>query len=112
MLPTKDNMPRLNVLEEEKMMFGIRKWLDHKLGVDVYELRDEKIVKDHGRDPAGIVALQDVIRWHIDYEMVFDVITIWLKDGRELRWLDKYNDLIAILRSRLLNKEDCSTQAP
>jgi hypothetical protein len=82
-------------------MFKFRKWLDQKLGVNVYELREKRIVKERGRKPSDILALRDIAFWHVDYEMVFDVVTIRLKDGREIRWLDKYDDLLGILRTEL-----------
>ena len=86
-------------------MFRLRKWLDHKLGIGIYELRGGRIIKDRGRTPSCIVALQDIESWHIDYEMTFDIVTIRLKDGREVRWLDKYNDLLAILGRELKGQE-------
>jgi len=86
-------------------MFSLGKWLDQKLGVNVYALYDEKILKDRGREPADIILLQDISAWHVDEEMVFDVVTIQLSDGREIRWLDKYNDLLDILRAKMENKE-------
>lgn len=92
-------------------MFGIRKWLDHKLGVDVYELRDRSIVKDRGRSPADVVALEAIASWHVEYEMIFDIVTIQLKNGAALRWLDKYNDLLDILRTEARAKQTEPNQA-
>jgi hypothetical protein len=37
--------------------------------------------------------------------MTFDIVTIRLKDGRELRWLDTYNDLLAILGAEVKDKQ-------
>ncbi len=36
--------------------------------------------------------------WKIHPEMGFDGVIIELTDGRQLRWIDTYNDPIAILR--------------
>jgi len=92
-------------------MFGIQKWLDNKLGIDIYELRGRSIVKDRGRSPGDVVALDAIASWHVEYEMVCDIVTIQLKDGAELRWLDKYNDLLEILRTEGPKKQTESNQA-
>jgi hypothetical protein len=89
-------------------MTRLQKWLDHKFGVNVYELRDGNIVKDRGRKPSDTLALSDIASWHVEHEMVFDIIRIRLQGGDEVRWLDTYNDLLGILRSELKDKEDQS----
>jgi hypothetical protein len=92
-------------------MFNIGKWLDQKLGVNVYELRDGKIYKDRGRSPSDIVEIKDITAWRVEYEMVFDVVTMRFSGGEELRWLDKHDDLLGILREKLKDKEEAEPAA-
>ena len=87
-------------------MFNIRKWLDQKLRVNVYTIREGRILRNCGRRPADIVELKDITTWHVDYEMVFDIVTIQLKDGTEFCWLDEHDDLLGILRENLREKMD------
>lgn len=91
--------------QREKQMFRLVKWLEQKLGTKVYELRDEKILKDRGRQTSDVISLDEITSWHVDYEMVFDIVTIQLRDGRMIQWLDKYNDLLDILRTKIKDKE-------
>jgi len=75
-----------------------RSWLDHKLKNDVYELRGSEIVRGRGSRPEDRLPVADVRAWQIHPEMGFDVVSITLTDGQEIRWFDKYDDLTEILR--------------
>ncbi len=88
--------------------FNFQSWLDHKLKNDVYELKGEEIIRGRGRTPGSGVGLAEVVSWWIYHEMGFDLVTIELSDGNEVRWIDKYNDLIGILRSVAGQKEKSS----
>ena len=82
-----------------------RSWLDHKLKNGIYELQGDEIVSGRGERPKHRLAIGDVGDWQIFPEMGFDVVVIKLVDGRQLRWIDKYDDLIAILRKVAPDRE-------
>jgi hypothetical protein len=73
-------------------------WLDHKLKNDVYELCGSEIVRSRGSRPEDRLRVGDLKSWHIFPEMGFDVVEMTLTDGRRFIWIDKYDDLTAILR--------------
>lgn len=73
-------------------------WLDHTLRVNVYELGGDEIVSGRGRRPEDRVEVRKIVAWQIHAEMGFDIVVIGLEDGRSFNWLDKYNDLIGLLR--------------
>lgn len=78
--------------------YALGKWLNRKLKVGVYELQGGEIVAGRGRRPEDRIAVNEVRAWQIYGELCFDMVVIELADGRTVRWLDTYNDLIAILR--------------
>lgn len=80
-------------------------WLDHKLKNDVYELRGSEIVRGSGVRSEDRLLVTAIREWQIHPEMGFDVVSISLTDGREFQWFDKHNDLIAILRRVVPNRE-------
>jgi hypothetical protein len=71
---------------------------DHKLRVNVYSLDGDTIVKDRGKRPEDRLELSRVDSWTLFYEMCFDIVIINLNDQTQIVWLDKYDDLIGILR--------------
>ena len=79
------------------LLHSFQSWLDHKLKSGVYELQDGELVSGRGRRPEDRLATADVTSWQVFPEMGFDVVVIDLADGRQVRWIDKYNDLIGIL---------------
>jgi len=88
-----------------RFIHSFRSWLDHKLKNGVYELQGEEVVSGRGRRPEHRVAIADVSSWQIHAEMGFDVVAIDLADGRQVRWIDKYDDLVAILRRVASDRE-------
>jgi len=46
-----------------------------------------------------------VSSWQVFPEMGFDVVAIELADGRHVRWIDRYDDLIGILRRVAADRE-------
>jgi hypothetical protein len=89
-------------------LFNFQSWLDHKLKNDIYELKGEEIIRGRGRAAGTRVGLAEIVSWWIYHEMGFDLVTIELSDGNEVRWIDKYNDLIGILRRVAREKERAS----
>jgi len=77
----------------------------YKLRNDVYELKSAEIIRGRGRTPGARVGLEEIVSWRTYHEMGFDLVTIELSDGSEVRWIDKNNDLIGILRSVAREKE-------
>jgi hypothetical protein len=87
------------------------RWLDHKLKIDVYELRGEEIIAGRGRGRGQRIRVSDILSWQIHMEMGMDFIVIDLNDRRSVTWVDEYDDLIAILRQVAPDKEQPWTYA-
>jgi len=81
------------------LLLKLRSWLDHRLKNGVYELRGTEIVCGRGRRADHRLSISELGAWQIHPEMGFDMVTIELTGGRQLSWIDTYDDLIAILRS-------------
>ncbi|MHB1032895.1 MAG: hypothetical protein ACYC0X_34380 [Pirellulaceae bacterium] len=73
-------------------------WLDHTLKNGVYEVQGLEIICGRGRRADHRLHILEVRSWQIYPKMGFDVVAIQLTDGRQLRWIDTYDDLISILR--------------
>ncbi len=82
-----------------------RSWLDHTLSNGVYSVQGTEVVCGKGRRPGHRLSISEVHAWQVCPEMGFDVIVIDLTGGRQLRWMDKYGDLISILRMVTPEKE-------
>jgi hypothetical protein len=82
-----------------------RTWLDHKLKNDIYELCGSEIVHGRGLDSGSRLEVAEVRKWQVFPEMGFDVVEITLADGRQIRWIDKYDDLTGILRRAAPERE-------
>lgn len=80
-------------------------WLDHTLRNDVYELQGPEVVCGRGPRPDHRLSISEIRAWKIFPEMGFDAVRIDLMDGRRLRWIDKYDELIRILRKVSADKE-------
>jgi hypothetical protein len=87
------------------LLLRFQSWLDHTLRIGVYEFRGTEILHGRGRHEDDKVNISEVTEWQIRSEMGFDVVTIELTDGRQLRWIDKYDDLISILRRVVPERE-------
>lgn len=83
----------------------LQKWLDHSLKTGVYEIQGDQIVCGRGRRSDHRLTILEIMAWQIYSEMGFDVVTIDLTDDRQFRWIDKYGDLICILRQVAPDKE-------
>jgi hypothetical protein len=79
------------------LLHSLRSWIDHKLKSGVYELQGGELISGRGRRSEHRLAVAEVTRWQVFPEMGFDVVVIDLADGRQLRWIDTYDDLIGIL---------------
>src|SRR5947207_12929500 len=80
------------------LLHCFRSWLDHKLKSGVYELQGSELVSGRGQRPEHRLAIADVSSWQVFPEMGFDVVAIELADGRHVRWIDRYDGVIRILR--------------
>ena len=87
------------------MASNFQSWLDHKLKIGVYELRSDTIVCGKGRRSEHTLAIAELVSWQVFPEMGFDLVVIESVGGQQLRWIDKYDDLIAILRKVAPEKE-------
>lgn len=86
-------------------MSWLSRVLCRALKINVYELRDGMIIRHKSRNQMEQVNCCDIVAWSVEYEMVFDLVTIMLNDGSQLTWEDEYNDLLAILRAVLPRAE-------
>src|SRR5256885_356456 len=73
--------------------------MERLLRVNTYAFRDGKIVRNRGLRMPEQLVLADVAEWCIYPEMGFDIVSIKLLTGMTVQWIDKYDDLITILRS-------------
>lgn len=80
----------------------ISRWADFKCKRDTSELCGEKILHYQYRwiRPQEI-RIADIKTWQIIMNMGFDVVLLCKDDGTELPWVDKHNDLIEILRTKV-----------
>lgn len=67
------------------------------LKVDSYSYDAPQIVKHRGPFRSERVDLGQIRRWHLEYEMAFAIVTLQLDTGEVVRWIDKYDELVAIL---------------
>jgi hypothetical protein len=93
------------VVTLEAPLNKLDRWLRRKLKVGTYELRAGEIIAGRGRRPQSRIRVEDIRDWQIGPEMLFDIVTIKLADGRVLTWLVEFDDLIAILRSVAADRE-------
>ena len=87
------------------LLHKFQTWLDHTLKNGVYEIQGAEIVCSRGRRPDHRLPISELRAWQVYPEMGFDIITIELTGGRQLRWIDTYDDLISILRRVAPEKE-------
>jgi len=81
------------------------KWLQHILKIGVYELRGGEIISWRGWRPEVRLEARTIVAWRVHAEMGFDIVAIELEDGSILNWIDKYNDLINVLRKIASDRE-------
>jgi hypothetical protein len=101
--PRRDKRPavvqkQFGVIAIMSLTHRFQSWLDHTLKNGVYEVQGSEIVCGRGRRPDHRLPISAVRAWQIYPEMGFDVVTIDLTGGQQFRWIDKYDDLISILR--------------
>lgn len=78
--------------------YSFKSWLDHKLKNGVCELRGTEVICGRGKRPDHRLSVAELDSWQVHPEMGFDLVIIRLASDGELRWIDKYDDLISILR--------------
>ncbi len=74
------------------------KWLEHTLKIGIHELRGGEVISWQGWRRELRFEARTIVAWQVHAEMGFDIVAIELEDGSTLNWIDKYNDLIHILR--------------
>jgi hypothetical protein len=87
------------VVTLEALQRRIHNWVARRFRIGTYELRDGQIISGRGRQAEDRIWINDVKAWHLHYEMVFNVVIIELADGRAVKWLDEFDDLLGILRT-------------
>ena len=79
--------------------------LDRVGSTNRYALRSGELIHLKGWFNQERVALAEIESWTSSPEMTFDVVCLKLTDGNSRQWLDRYGDLLAILRNALPAKE-------
>jgi hypothetical protein len=59
---------------------------------------DGKIVRHRGLFTCDEIHVDDIVEWSVVPEMGFDVVTISLRNGTPVRWLDTDDSLLGTLR--------------
>jgi hypothetical protein len=57
-----------------------------------------KVLRHRGLFTCDEIRVDDIVGWSVVPEMVFDIVTIWLRDGTVVRWLDTDDSLLETLR--------------
>jgi hypothetical protein len=89
----------------QKPLWEFERWLDRKLKNGTYELHGEELIAGRGRGKNSRLQVRDIRSWQTELEMGFEIVRIELQSGRSLSWIDKYGDLIDILRRVAREKE-------
>ena len=87
------------------MLHRLQAWVDHRLRIGVYGLRGNELLACRGRRNPERLAVEAIRKWQIAGEMGFDIVVIELADGRVVNWIDRYDDLIGILRQVAADRE-------
>jgi hypothetical protein len=86
-------------------MFGLKALFRRLSRQDRYELSSGVLIRHRGWFRSENVLLGHVKSWHVEHEMLFDVVTLDVGGSGPLRWLDFDNDLLAILRTHAAELE-------
>lgn len=87
----------------ESFRYKVSSWLANRFKVDTFELQGDVIVERTGWKRR--VPLSSIKTWKIYPEMGVDVVAIELQDGTSFNWLDKHNDLIEILETKVSERK-------
>jgi len=69
------------------------------LKINIFKHMEGQIIHYRSLISTESVWLADIVSWSVHYDMLFDTVSIRLKDGRIVAWEDEYNDLLNILRT-------------
>jgi hypothetical protein len=85
--------------------FSLRRWICNKFRIGTYRLDGMQIIADSEPSIKNNINIADIIDWQILMDMGIDLVIIRLRDGRIIKWIDKFDDLISILRSAAPERE-------
>ncbi len=86
----------------ENLFARLEKRLNLFLRIGSYDFKDEKIIKNNGVFGAKEeIPISQIDEWEIYPEMGFDIVILRTKEGGRAQWIDRYDDLINILRINL-----------
>jgi hypothetical protein len=69
------------------------------LKINIFKFKEGHIIHYRSFRCTESIRLADIVSWSVQYGMLFDDVSIYLKDGRLVVWEDEYNDLLEILRT-------------
>jgi hypothetical protein len=95
----------MGILTLRFVLYPLERWLDHKFKSGVYELQGDQIIRGRGASHEDRIHFEDIHQWQIVSEMGFDLVVIQLTNGQVINWIDKYDDLVGILRQVANQKE-------
>jgi hypothetical protein len=97
LLPILDNI--------ENLFWRLQKRIDVLLKIGTYEFRDGKIIKNNGLWHTAEISTDEIHEWEIFPEMGFDVVILKAKGGQQVVWIDRYDDLVGVLRNHFRELE-------
>ena len=84
----------------ESLFWRLEKRINIWLRIDTYELKDGKIIKNNGRwRRTTEIPKGELQEWQIIPEMSLDIVILKTKNNQRIAWIDRYNDLVGVLRS-------------
>lgn len=73
--------------------------------VNRYEYRNGLIIRHNSIFSSIKIPASDIQCWSVSHEMGFDLVRIEFFNREEVKWCDKYNDLLTILRKLLPTRD-------
>jgi hypothetical protein len=96
---TIDKLIQLFFEPPRRISYRLRVWADRLLKNDTFKLEGKEIISGSGKSAADKVQVEMIKNWSLEHEMLFNIIRIELQTGEVITWLDKYDQLLPILRS-------------
>jgi hypothetical protein len=79
----------------------IQRWIEKKCHMNCYSCNREMIIRQNGFFRSERLAITEIALWRVDHEMGFDIVSIVLKNGVTVQWIDDDGTLLDIVRSRV-----------
>src|SRR5438445_10223466 len=88
------------------LFWRLEKTINVWLRIDTYEFKNEKIIKTNGPwRRTTEIPIEELQQWQIIPEMTFDIVILTTNSGRRIVWMDRYGDLVGVLRNNFRQLE-------